>query len=78
MANRFDYVKYDEQAAKDQAAFKNVFEALDDQIEARITCPRSKALAYTKAEEAYMWIGKGIRNDQINRNGSAELTEDRK
>jgi len=37
--------------------------------------PRAKALAITKLEEVYMWIGKAIRDDQIKRNGSAELQE---
>jgi len=40
--------------------------------------PRAKALAITKLEEVYMWIGKAIRDDQIKRNGSAELQEERK
>lgn len=38
---------------------------------------RAKALALTKLEEVYMWIGKAIRDDQIERNGSAELQEER-
>jgi hypothetical protein len=32
---------------------------------------------FTKLEEAYMWIGKAVRDDQIERNGSAELLEER-
>lgn len=39
---------------------------------------RAKALAVTKLEECYMWIGKAIRDEQIARNGSAELMEERK
>lgn len=31
-----------------------------------------------KLEEAYMWIGKTIRDDQIRRNGSAPMQEERK
>jgi hypothetical protein len=31
----------------------------------------------TKLEEAYMWIGKAIRDEQIERNSKAELQESR-
>lgn len=75
--NRFDYVKYDERAVKDQAAFKEAFEALSITSETCLRSPRAKALVQTKLEEAYMWVGKAIRDDQIERNGSATLQEDR-
>lgn len=78
MPSRFDYVKYDEQAQFSQDMFKARVSSLETDIESNIKCPRSKALALTKLEEVYMWIGKGIRNDQISRNGSALLQEDRK
>ena len=74
--SRFDYVKYDEQAISDQEVAKHrviSIEALIDQLES----PRAKALAHTKLEECYMWIGKAIRDDQIARNGSAPLQEER-
>jgi hypothetical protein len=32
---------------------------------------------YTQLEIAYMWCGKGIRDDQIERNGTAPLQEER-
>ena len=38
---------------------------------------RSASLALTKLEEAYMWIGKQIRDDQIARNEHYELQEER-
>lgn len=79
--SRFDYVKYDEQAATLQADFKDRFEALEGTV-ALLVKPggagRTASLALTKLEEAYMWIGKAIRDDQIERNGSAELQEERK
>lgn len=74
---RFDYVKYDEKAADDQAFFKDQFETVTANVEAILMSPRAKALVYTKLEEAYMWIGKAIRDDQISRNGKAELQESR-
>lgn len=75
--SRFDYVVYDQTAIDDQNAFKSFATALETSIKLRITCERSKALALTKLEEVYMWCGKGIRNDQIARNGSAPLQEQR-
>ena len=75
--SRFDYVKYDEQANVNQDAFKSMVIELETHIVSSINCPRSKALALTGLEEVYMWIGKGLRNDQIHRNGSAELQEER-
>lgn len=66
---RFDYIKYDEIALAAQDGFKAMVSELETHIEASIKCPRSKQLALTKLEEVYMWIGKGIRNDQIGRTG---------
>lgn len=75
--NRFDYVAYDEKAVDYQKAFKNMFMDLEAMASNCIESPRAKALVLTKLEEAYMWIGKGIRDDLITRNGSAELQEGR-
>lgn len=74
---RFDYVKYDDKAQVDQAEFKKLMEGLEANIESRLGIGRAKALALTALEESYMWIGKAIRDDQIIRNGSAELQEER-
>lgn len=75
--SRFDYVKYDGEAAIIQDNFKSGVTVLESAIE-QLKSPRAKALAITKLEELYMWIGKAIRDDQIARNGSAELMEARK
>lgn len=75
--SRFDYVKYDEKAVDLQRLFKFKFEDLEALIRDGINEGRSKSLVYTKLEEAYMWIGKAIRDDQIVRNGSAALQEER-
>lgn len=75
--SRFDYVKYDGFAERLQNEFKLAVGAMEISINSHIKCERSKALALTKLEECYMWIGKGIRNDQIERNGSAPLQEER-
>jgi hypothetical protein len=74
--SRFDYVKYDEKTAATQAAFKQKFEELEAFI-ANIYPGRSVSLALTSLEETYMWIGKALRDEQIARNGTAELQEQR-
>lgn len=66
--NRFDYVKYDEQAMSAQLAFKDQFMALEEAVNIKLNSPRAKALVMTKLEEAYMWVGKAIRDDQLARN----------
>lgn len=79
--SRFDYVKYDDLAAKVQDHFKKICVELERDIQELIpgqASGRSVALALTKVEEAYMWIGKAIRDNQIVRNGSAQLQEERK
>jgi len=74
--SRFDYVKYDDLANEQQQYFKQSVSNLELAIDS-LKSPRAKALAITKLEEVYMWVGKAIRDDQIARNGSAELQEKR-
>ena len=83
--SRFDYVQYDDKAQALQSVFKakmSDLEALVDMISRTSEHPkasgRASALAITKLEEAYMWIGKAIRDDLIARTGSAPLQEERK
>ena len=80
--SRFDYVMYDKLAMKRQTAFKEHSEFMETLIlgnfQGQPKCGRSMSLALTALEECYMWIGKAIRDDQIARNGSAELQEGRK
>jgi hypothetical protein len=75
--NRFDYVKYDETAMNIQDAFKRRVIDMEEGIEILLVSPRAKALALTKLEEVYMWIGKAIRDDQIMRTKDFELQEER-
>lgn len=75
--SRFDYVRYDDQAQKTQDQFKAAMISIEAMIET-LKNGRAKALALTKIEECYMWIGKAIRDEQIERNGLAELMEERK
>ncbi len=76
MSSRFDYVKYDNIAQGAQDAIKQKFKGVDSVVEG-LKNGRAKALVLTKLEEAYMWVGKAIRDDQIARNGSAPLQEER-
>ncbi len=77
MSSRFDYVKYDDKATTLQANFKAKFSELEELVTSNLSSIRAKALVLTKLEEAYMWVGKAIRDDQIERNGPAELQEER-
>lgn len=75
--SRFDYVKYDENAIKVQEATKEAVKNVEAVISTGIKPGRHTALALTKLEECYMWVGKAIRDDQIALNGSAPLQEER-
>lgn len=79
--SRFDYVKYDETANYAQSCFKDTVSGLEKMIEkipsTDSKTARAKALALTSLEETYMWIGKAIRDDQLNRDAIYELNEER-
>ena len=64
-------VKYDEQAVAAQNEFKRRFEELEALAAKLNYAPRPVALVMTKLDEAYMWIGKAIRDDQIARERAA-------
>jgi len=74
---RFSYVRYDDKATTDQKLFKDLFEELEKQVELLLAGGRAKKLVYTKLEEAYMWVGKAIRDDQIARTGLIDEAESR-
>lgn len=74
--NRFDYIKYDDKAIATQAAFKQLFENLD-RVVGTLPPGRATSLVYTKLEEAYMWVGKAIRDEQVARSGSVQEQPER-
>lgn len=77
--NRFDYIQYDEKGNNDQATFKQAFQALENQVNSLLVSERAKALVFTKLEEAYLWIGKALRDDQFVRSGGTiEMNEQRR
>lgn len=73
---RYNYVKYDEQATKQQEAFKASFEGITGMVDS-LKDGRAKALVLTKLEEAYMWVGKSIRDDQVARGSQPEHVAER-
>lgn len=75
MSGRFDYVKYDEQAIAKQKEAKELCQKLEGFIAMELA-GRPQSLAMTKLEEVYMWIGKSIRDQQVEKRG-AELQEQR-
>jgi hypothetical protein len=74
--SRFDYVQYDETAAQQQAEIKAKFIELEVVI-TKLPLGREVSLAITKLEEAYMRVGRAIRDEQIIRNAATELQEQR-
>ena len=77
MANRFDYVQYDQETLDTSLKIKNKFQELEQMIDC-LENGRSKSLIYTALEEAYMWTGKALRDEQISKNLKTELNESRK
>lgn len=77
MGKRFSYVKYDAEAARKSEAFKQSFEILEAQVEETLPAGREKSLVHTKLEEAFMWVGKAIRNEQIERDSQTEHVPER-
>lgn len=70
-AGRFDYVKFDEDTAKKLGDFKDRFTGMERCVNENLADGRAKSLVMTKLEEAYMWVGKALRDEQIARGGDA-------
>lgn len=68
--SRFDYVRYDTLSAEKQSAFKTAFAELAEDVERLLPNGRAKACVFTKLEEAYMWVGKAIRDEQLAERGA--------
>ena len=80
MSKRFDYVKYDKSTTEISEGFKELYASIDGLINELDITPnagREKALAITKLEESFMWIGKMLRNNQITINGNADHLPER-
>ena len=70
MSSRFDYVKYDPAHVEMQNEAKQLCLDLESFID-RMVPSRPKSLALTSLEEAYMWIGKAIRDSQVQAVGAS-------
>jgi hypothetical protein len=66
---RFDYIKYDGLRIIKQNTLKAMFEEIENYAEDNFIDSRSKSLFMTALEEAYMWAGKSLRDEQIVENG---------
>lgn len=75
--SRYSYVKYDELSTGQQAAFKRQFEELTAMVDVVLPPGRAQSLVHTKLEEAYMWVGKAIRDGQISRTGTVDELPER-
>ncbi len=81
--SRFDYVVYDQDALNCSLRYKQLFMQIEELLESSISLhlpEREKAYwkaALLHSEISYAMVGKAIRDDQIARNGSAELQEGR-
>ena len=62
MTGRFDYMQFDEVSRRQQGFMKESFERLTHDFETLFLVGRARSLVLTKLEEAYMWVGKAIRD----------------
>lgn len=69
---KFDYLKFDEISEALQDEFKLHYDAILILSE-KIADKRCRNYLISKLEESYMWTGKGIRQDQINRTSESIL-----
>ncbi len=76
MNNRFDYVQFDKETTDDLLKIKEKFQELEKMIDS-LENGRAKSLVYTSLEESYMWVGKALRDEQIQKNKQSELNESR-
>ena len=67
MHTRFDYIAYDHTSTMNQAKLKEKTRELEELCEILLPNGRAKSLVMTKLEEAYMWMGKGLRDAQLER-----------
>lgn len=70
MSKRFSYVKYDAECSALQEMFKGLFEQVEQAVQENLPHCRATNLVHTKMEEAYMWVGKSIRDIQIAKDGA--------
>lgn len=65
MSKRFTSVKFNESNLKLHRAFQFYFADLEEQIMLNIPAGQSQALAITKLQEAFMWVGRAMADAQL-------------
>jgi len=65
MSQRFGYVNYTTESVAKQEAFKAMFESVEAYAMQSLVDGRARSLFLTALEEAYMWTGKAIRDEQL-------------
>lgn len=65
-------INYDEKSLLKNERIKARFEEAYEAIRENLTASREKSLALTKLEEAFMWVGKAIKADQLLREEGLE------
>lgn len=64
--SRFDHVKYDDISNSKIELLKHEFEVIDSMLTTLLP-GRAKEIAFDRLEEAYMWVGKALRDEQLAR-----------
>lgn len=70
MSKRFSYVKYDTETSAKSEMFKGLCEQLDQAMVENLPHGRERNLAHTNLEQVFMWIGKALRDQQIEKDGA--------
>ena len=68
---RFQYVDYDQLSTSKSGAIKAAVQEVEALLLKHLPESRPRSLALTKLEEAFMWAGKAIRDEQLERDGAA-------
>lgn len=71
MTKRFDYIEYDTISEHKSSNCKDLCSQLEYYLNGEFLPSREQSLAITKLEECFMWIGKTIRHDQLERHKSS-------
>ena len=61
--SRFEFIKYDDARTKKQKHYNDQFRDLERLVE-QVTDTRTRSMILTKLEEAYLWVGKALRDEQ--------------
>lgn len=68
--SRFNYIAFDLVSNQKQEGFKRMFEMIEAFAAEHLPESRERSLLVTGLEQAYMWTGKAIRNEQLAREGN--------